>query len=179
MLWKVRLSIHKKCALGGIFSITVIIMVVAIIRVVMVSSQQPDASWFYLWSSIEQAVCKFPTLSWKLYIPRLYLNRVHSLNPEQPSWSHVLPPFHRSLKNPNGRSNTSGVLETAAITSGRPFRVYWPPATQEAKVLEKLRRRALAEGKTSTSEQPQSCAQRTHGRLETRMSRFSPQEQST
>ena len=71
MLWKVRLSIRKKFALGGIFSITVIIMVFAIIRVVVVSSysQQPDQSWLYLWSSIEQAVCKFPTLLWKLEVP--------------------------------------------------------------------------------------------------------------
>ena len=81
MLWKVRLSIRKKCALGGIFSVTVIIMVFAIIRVVMVGSysEQPDLSWFYLWSSIEQAVCKFSTFSWKIYIPQVRLNRAHNL----------------------------------------------------------------------------------------------------
>lgn len=60
LLWKVRLSIRKKLALGGIFSVTVIIMVFAIVRVIVISSYspQPDQSWLYMWSSVEQAVCK-------------------------------------------------------------------------------------------------------------------------
>ena len=35
-------------------------MVFAIIRVVVVSSysHQPDQTWLYLWSGVEQAVCK-------------------------------------------------------------------------------------------------------------------------
>ena len=61
LLRKVRLSVRKKLALGGLFSITVIIMVFAIIRVVVVSSysHRPDQTWLYLWSGVEQAVCKF------------------------------------------------------------------------------------------------------------------------
>ena len=59
LLWKVRLNYRKKFALGGIFCITVIIMVFAIIRVIVVSSysEEPDETWLYTWSSIEQAVC--------------------------------------------------------------------------------------------------------------------------
>ena len=47
-------------ALGGIFSITVFIMLFAIVRVVVVSSysHQPDQTWLYMWSNIEQAVCE-------------------------------------------------------------------------------------------------------------------------
>ncbi|KAI4269593.1 MAG: hypothetical protein LQ337_007189, partial [Flavoplaca oasis] len=58
LLRKVRLSVRKKLALGGLFSITVIIMVFAIIRVVVVSSysHQLDQTWLYLWSGVEQAV---------------------------------------------------------------------------------------------------------------------------
>ncbi|KAL9594377.1 MAG: hypothetical protein Q9219_007071 [cf. Caloplaca sp. 3 TL-2023] len=58
MLWKVKISLRQKLALGGIFSITVVIMVFAIIRVVVVSnfSQTPDQTWLYMWSSVEQTV---------------------------------------------------------------------------------------------------------------------------
>ena len=65
LLWKVRLSIRKKFALGGIFSITVIIMIFAIVRVVVVSSrsQQPDQTWLYMWSFIEQGVCMLLSFS--------------------------------------------------------------------------------------------------------------------
>ncbi|KAF6221275.1 hypothetical protein HO133_002130 [Letharia lupina] len=68
LLWKVQLSFRKKFALGGIFCITVIIMVFAIIRAIVVSSysQELDETWLYMWSSIEQAVfaclASFPSL---------------------------------------------------------------------------------------------------------------------
>lgn len=60
MLWKVQISLRQKLALAGIFSITVFVMIFAIIRVVVISSQsdQPDQTWLYTWSAIEQAVGK-------------------------------------------------------------------------------------------------------------------------
>lgn len=62
LLRQVRLSIPKKLALGGLFSITVIIMVFAVIRVVVVvssdSHHELDQTWLYLWSGVEQAVCE-------------------------------------------------------------------------------------------------------------------------
>lgn len=62
MLWKVKIRLRQKLALGGIFSVTVVIMVFAIIRVVVVSSfsQTLDQTWLYTWSSVEQAVCTYP-----------------------------------------------------------------------------------------------------------------------
>ena len=58
MLWNVKISLRKKLALAVIFSITMIIMVFAIIRVVVVStfSHQLDQTWLYMWSSVEQTV---------------------------------------------------------------------------------------------------------------------------
>lgn len=63
LLWRVRLSIRKKLALGGIFSITVVIIAFAIIRLIAVTtySLEPDESWLHMWSSIEQAVCTLST----------------------------------------------------------------------------------------------------------------------
>lgn len=58
MLWKVQISLRQKLALTGIFSLTVFIMVFAIIRVAVVTSESdmPDETWMYLWSAIEQTV---------------------------------------------------------------------------------------------------------------------------
>ncbi|KAL8751698.1 MAG: hypothetical protein Q9184_005986 [Pyrenodesmia sp. 2 TL-2023] len=58
MLWKVQMSLRKKVALGGIFSLAVITTVFAIVRVASTSAltKQPDGSWMYMWNSIEQCV---------------------------------------------------------------------------------------------------------------------------
>ena len=52
LLWKVQISLRKKLALAVEFSITIIIMVFAINRVVVVSSfsRQLDQTWLYMWS---------------------------------------------------------------------------------------------------------------------------------
>ncbi|KAL8885051.1 MAG: hypothetical protein Q9205_006905, partial [Flavoplaca limonia] len=57
MLWNVRLPIRQKLLLMTIFSLTVIVMIVSIIRVADVgsSTQQPDISWVYFWSNIEMS----------------------------------------------------------------------------------------------------------------------------
>lgn len=58
MLWNVQISLRKKLALMGIFSLTVIVMVVAIVRVAVVTTKNTNAdiSWLYFWSNIEIAV---------------------------------------------------------------------------------------------------------------------------
>jgi hypothetical protein len=60
MLWKVQISLRQKIALAGIFSITFLIMLFAVIRVVVVSTanMQAEQSWFYTWSCIEHTVGK-------------------------------------------------------------------------------------------------------------------------
>ena len=65
LLWRVRISLRQKLALGGLFSLTVIIMIFAVVRVALVLhwSYVPDESWLYLWSSVEQAICEFVALA--------------------------------------------------------------------------------------------------------------------
>lgn len=64
MLWNVRLPLRQKAMLMTIFSLTVIVMIVSIIRVTIVSSstQQPDLSWLYFWSNIEMSTGTLSTL---------------------------------------------------------------------------------------------------------------------
>ncbi|KAL9002678.1 MAG: hypothetical protein Q9188_004404 [Gyalolechia gomerana] len=58
MLWKVQMSLRKKLALVGIFSLAVITTIFAIVRVTSISAltHQPETSWSYMWSSIEVCV---------------------------------------------------------------------------------------------------------------------------
>ena len=76
MLWGVQMSFRRKAALIGIFSLAMITTVFAVIRITIVSTftkQQPEPSWLYLWSSVEQCIgktfsllqaCKKPNLMW-------------------------------------------------------------------------------------------------------------------
>ncbi|KAI9808507.1 MAG: hypothetical protein M1827_007212 [Pycnora praestabilis] len=59
MLRKARISWTQKLALMGIFSLTVIVMIFAIVRVAIVTSTsaQGNISWLDMWSNIEMAVC--------------------------------------------------------------------------------------------------------------------------
>ena len=61
MLWNVRIPLKQKLGLIGIFSLTVIVMVFAIIRVVVVNkfSKQADITWLYFWTNLEMSVGKY------------------------------------------------------------------------------------------------------------------------
>ena len=72
MLWRVQMSLRKKTALVGIFSLAIITCVFAIVRVTVISTltRQADPSWLYMWSSVEQCVGKWPVLpsqSWRRF----------------------------------------------------------------------------------------------------------------
>ncbi|KAL9006365.1 MAG: hypothetical protein Q9188_000901 [Gyalolechia gomerana] len=58
MLWGVQIRFGQKAALAGIFSLVVITIAFAIIRVAIVSSLShlPDESYLYMWSAIETAI---------------------------------------------------------------------------------------------------------------------------
>lgn len=62
MLWNVRLPRRQKVLLITLFSLTVVVMIVSIIRVTIVGSetQDPDISWLYFWSNIEMPTGAFP-----------------------------------------------------------------------------------------------------------------------
>ena len=58
MLWNTRIARRQKIVLIGIFSMTVVVMVVAIIRVAIsnfTKQLHPDATWIYLWGTVEMA----------------------------------------------------------------------------------------------------------------------------
>ncbi|KND94611.1 hypothetical protein TOPH_00772 [Tolypocladium ophioglossoides CBS 100239] len=61
ILWNVQIPRQKKLLLAGIFSVTVFIMVVAVIRVVLVKGstdqlQNASIDWLYMWSNVEMGV---------------------------------------------------------------------------------------------------------------------------
>ncbi|KAF7512469.1 hypothetical protein GJ744_001404 [Endocarpon pusillum] len=58
LLWKVRISLRSKIALAGIFSLTVFVMIFAIVRVVTIRSHstQMDPTWMFMWNFVEQTV---------------------------------------------------------------------------------------------------------------------------
>ncbi|KAF2201225.1 hypothetical protein GQ43DRAFT_471976 [Delitschia confertaspora ATCC 74209] len=55
MLWKVRISMRRKLALAGVFSVTMVTIIFSIVRASVITSNsiQPDMSWLYTWSNIE------------------------------------------------------------------------------------------------------------------------------
>ncbi|CAF9934782.1 MAG: hypothetical protein ALECFALPRED_006087 [Alectoria fallacina] len=57
LLWNASIEVRKKLALTGIFSLTIFIIGVAIIRVVLTTSGSGlDLTWFLLWSGLEMTV---------------------------------------------------------------------------------------------------------------------------
>lgn len=66
VLRKVQIPLKKKAALLGIFSVTVLIMVVSVIRVTLVKGtqtrlQQASIDWLYFWSNVQMGVGKYCT----------------------------------------------------------------------------------------------------------------------
>lgn len=60
LLRRVRISPQKKIALAGVFSLTIITTVFAIVRVALIgrSAYMPEMSWTFMWNSIEASVGK-------------------------------------------------------------------------------------------------------------------------
>lgn len=58
MLSKMRINIRQKLALAAIFSLAAVTMIFAIVRVVTLDSLtvQPEESWMYMWSGVENTV---------------------------------------------------------------------------------------------------------------------------
>lgn len=60
MLWGVQMRFRKKMALAGIFSLVIITMIFATIRIIaiMTSTGVQDLSWVCMWSAVERVVSK-------------------------------------------------------------------------------------------------------------------------
>lgn len=64
LLWNSRISWKKKLLLMSIFSLTVIVIIISIVRISLIisSANRGDISWLYLWSNIEVVICMFSHL---------------------------------------------------------------------------------------------------------------------
>ena len=62
MLWHVRIPLRQKLILIGIFSVTVVVMIIAIIRTAIIKLENGyiDLSWLYVWSSVEVSTGMYP-----------------------------------------------------------------------------------------------------------------------
>ena len=58
LLWKVQIDIRQKLLLGLLLSLTVLVIITAIVRVTvgLLKSDQLDLTWMYAWAIIEQTV---------------------------------------------------------------------------------------------------------------------------
>ncbi len=59
LLWRAKITRRQKLLLSGIFSLSVVIIIVAIVRVAVNTpkpGQQLESTWVFLWSFIESSV---------------------------------------------------------------------------------------------------------------------------
>ena len=59
LLWNVKMPLEKKLALLGIFSLTIFVMLVSIVRVAVTRTSatiQADQTWLFLWAHVEMGV---------------------------------------------------------------------------------------------------------------------------
>ncbi|KAL8915919.1 MAG: hypothetical protein Q9172_006562 [Xanthocarpia lactea] len=59
LLWKVKMPLGQKLALMGIFSLTIFVMLISIIRVAVTktsATRQADQTWLFIWANVEMGV---------------------------------------------------------------------------------------------------------------------------
>ncbi|KAF2754644.1 hypothetical protein EJ05DRAFT_479609 [Pseudovirgaria hyperparasitica] len=66
LIWNVKINLRKKFILAGLFSLVVVTVTIAIVRIAMVyggshisTRDQPEVTWLYFWSMIEFCVALF------------------------------------------------------------------------------------------------------------------------
>jgi hypothetical protein len=67
ILWNVRISKTRRFALGGVFSLVIITMLIAIVRVTVTTNgnkvsranKQVESTWLYTWHFVESCVGMF------------------------------------------------------------------------------------------------------------------------
>lgn len=121
MLSKVKINIRQKLALAAIFSLVVVTMTFAIVRVATLDSLavQPEHSWLFMWSGIENTVGMLSSL---LPSPILTAPSHHHCLPGILSLP-VYPP--RSLAPSQTKRNPAKIPTPPKITDSRSFQSPW------------------------------------------------------
>ncbi|KAI8960620.1 hypothetical protein F5Y11DRAFT_349343 [Daldinia sp. FL1419] len=97
LVWNIQMAWSKKCALIGLFWLSIITMVVAIVRAIMASSTrqpdgQPDVSWLWFWTAIEPSVAIMVCCG--SAFPQLFTASVRS---SRKPFSSSSGPYHRTI----------------------------------------------------------------------------------
>ena len=64
LLWKVQISLRRKLLLGGIFSLSLVIILFSILRIALITKTRnsrkllPEQTWVFLWGYIEASIGK-------------------------------------------------------------------------------------------------------------------------
>ena len=79
LLWNVKISLRRKLALMGLFSLTVIVMIFSVVRVYFVTSktQNLDMTWLFFWSNTEMAVCMYCKSMFTLWLRQVLTTYSH------------------------------------------------------------------------------------------------------
>ena len=72
LVWNTKFGWSKKLALVGLFSLSIVTIIIALIRAVMVDSTRrpdgnPNVTWLWFWSAVEPSVGMFCLLTHSLF----------------------------------------------------------------------------------------------------------------
>ena len=86
LLWNMKMPLRRKLVLIGIFSMTILVIAVSIIRVTEVYSKNmpSDISWLFFWSDIELAMGMTLSSSYALFSSRAKLIQTYSTHSLEP-----------------------------------------------------------------------------------------------
>ncbi|KAI1736964.1 hypothetical protein F4680DRAFT_235602 [Xylaria scruposa] len=126
IVWRVQITRRKKLALGAICSLTIFIIVVAIVRI----TGPPDQTWILLWSSIEMTTAIF--VACIASFRTLYIQHKSSQPAKIPSpVAHKpteLPPKHNIKFKPGGTpliNNISSTTNQTQLESRVSSEMFW------------------------------------------------------
>lgn len=69
LLWKIKMPLRQKLALMGIFSLTLFVVIISIVRVAVIRISDRvnvDQTWLFVWANVEMGVGKGERLNTSL-----------------------------------------------------------------------------------------------------------------
>ncbi|KAK9773003.1 hypothetical protein SCAR479_10333 [Seiridium cardinale] len=88
LVWNTRIRTSKKLALIGLFSLSIITIVIAIVRAIMVDSARrpdgnPDVTWLWFWSAVEPSVVCCGSAFPQLFTPSMHSSKKLEFSPSE------------------------------------------------------------------------------------------------